>query len=273
MAENYEYIHNNEIKYTNTEYPGLAVVVKIDDISHDEDNKKHVKHAFHQHMGLINQELPFTTNIVDKLWMNGSMVRADYNISSTEGQRIKSILDNNFPGRFYDSNALNLVSEFSPNRPPYVNNSISWYHMENMPDDVKNDYSLPYTKYMNWYGMKFDRTTDAILLKAILEIEDPQAQSLIAKAKPNFPRLDSRTPENSYIALIHNSDGTVTDQVDFFLNCSDVFIKEFCDANSLTFPYDYSDKNLRDRIWTWGIVFNRRTGEPTHVKAYERTYT
>ena len=279
MAENYEYMNGNDdygyrsIKYTHSEYPDLKIVVNITDHTADADNKKHVKHAFHAYIGNTKQALAFTTNVVDKLWMGGSMIRTDYNISSTEGQRIKGILDTNYSGRTYDGNNRNLVSEFVPNREPYVNNSISWYHMDTMPDSVKTDYNLSYTKYMDWYGMKFDRTTNAILLKAVLELEDPQAQSLIANAKPNFPRLDSRSPENSYIALIHNADGSVTNQVDFFLCCSDIFIKEFCDANSLTFPYDYSDKSLRDRIWTWGIVFNRTTGAPIHVKAYERTYT
>lgn len=275
MSETYEYIEDNTaIKYTNSEYPGRSTYVYVDDHTADTDNKLHVKHAFHQNIGnTVQGSIAFKSNVEDGLWMNGSLVRTDYNIASTEGQRIKAILDNKFPGRSYDSNSLNLVSEFSPNRPPYTNNSISWYHMDTMPDSVKTDYSLPYTKYMDWYGMKFDLTTNEVLLKVVLELEDPQAQSLISEAKPNFPRLDSRSSENSYIALIHESDGTVTDQVDFFLCCSDIFIKEFCDANSLTFPYDYSNKTLRDKIWTWGIVFNRTTGNPIHVKAYERTFT
>ena len=66
--------------------------------------------------------------------------------------------------------------------------------------------------------------------------------------------------------------GNIDVNADYYICCSDVHIKEFCDANSLTFPYDYSDKSLRDKIWTWGVVFNRTTGEPTHVKAYERTF-
>lgn len=274
MSETYEYIENNTaIKYVNSEYPDMETIVYIDDHTADADNKLHVKHSFHQIIGNTEQAKPLTTNIVDTLWIDGSLTRTDYNIASTEGQRIKGILDTRFSGREYNSHPNNLVSEFSPNRPPYVNDSISWYDMQSMPDSLKTDYSCPYTKYMDWYGLKFDLTTNEVLLKVVLQLDDPQAQTLIATAKPNFPRLDSRTPENSYIALIHETDGTVTDQVDYFLCCSDVFIKEFCDANSLSFPYDYSNKTLRDKIWTWGIVFNRTTGNPIHVKAYERTYT
>ena len=44
MVENYEYIKNDEqIKYTNTEYPNLYITVEADRYN-DLDNKKKVKH-------------------------------------------------------------------------------------------------------------------------------------------------------------------------------------------------------------------------------------
>ena len=103
MTEQYEYINGNihygyrSIKYTHSEYPGMETIVNISDHTADADNKKYVKNAFHQYLGNMQQELSFTTNVVDKLWMGGLMIRTDYNISSTEGQRIKGILDTNYP--------------------------------------------------------------------------------------------------------------------------------------------------------------------------------
>ena len=277
MSESYEYIDNNKrLRYTNSEYPGVVSEVYVfedETINNDKANKLQARAAFDSYITSLQITKPLE-NITDKVWMNGSLARTDYSITSTEGQRIKGILDTNFPGTNYARDNRNLVSEFTPNREPYQNNSVSWYDMQAIPDSLKTQYSVNYNEYTDWYGMKFDLTTNKILLKVVIELDDPVAQELIEKARPNFPVQErevwNKTLQINYIALIHEPDGTVTNQVDFFLNCSDVRIKEFCDANSLTFPYDYSDKSLRDRIWTWGIVFNRTTGAPIHVKAYER---
>ena len=277
MSEAYEYIDNNKrLRYTNSEYPGVVSEVYVfedETINNDKANKLQARAAFDNYITNLQITKPLE-NITDKVWMNGSLARTDYSITSTDGQRIKGILDTNFPGTNYARDNRNLVSEFTPNREPYQNNSVSWYDMQAIPDSLKTQYGVNYTEYTDWYGMKFDLTTNKILLKVVIELDDPVAQELIEKARPNFPTQErevwNKTLQINYIALIHEPDGTVTNQVDFFLNCSDVRIKEFCDANSLTFPYDYSDKSLRDRIWTWGIVFNRTTGAPIHVKAYER---
>ena len=277
MSESYEYIDNNKrLRYTNSEYPGVVSEVYVfedETINNDKANKLQARAAFENYITNLQITKPLE-NITDKVWMNGSLARTDYSITSTDGQRIKGILDTNFPGTNYARDNRNLVSEFTPNREPYENNSVSWYDMQAIPDSLKTQYSVNYNEYTDWYGMKFDLTTNKILLKVVIELDDPVAQELIEKARPNFPTQErevwNKTLQVNYIALIHEPDGTVTNQVDFFLNCSDVRIKEFCDANSLTFPYDYSDKSLRDRVWTWGIVFNRTTGAPIHVKAYER---
>ena len=277
MSESYEYIDNNKrLRYTNSEYPGVVSEVYVfedETINNDKANKLQARAAFDSYITSLQITKPLE-NITDKVWMNGSLARTDYSITSTDGQRIKGILDTNFSGTNYARDNRNLVSEFTPNREPYQNNSVSWYDMQAIPDSLKTQYSVNYNDYTDWYGMKFDLTTNKILLKVVIELDDPVAQELIEKTRPNFPTQErevwNKTLQVNYIALIHEPDGTVTNQVDFFLNCSDIRIKEFCDANSLTFPYDYSDKSLRDRIWTWGIVFNRTTGAPTHVKAYER---
>ena len=277
MSESYEYIDSNKrLRYTNSEYPGVVSEVYVfedETINNDKANKLQARAAFENYITNLQITKPLE-NITDKVWMNGSLARTDYSITSTDGQRIKGILDTNFSGRNYARDNRNLVSEFTPNREPYENNSVSWYDMQAIPDSLKTQYSVNYNEYTDWYGMKFDLTTNRILLKVVIELDDPVAQELIEKARPNFPTQErevwNKTLQINYIALIHEPDGTVTNQVDFFLNCSDIRIKEFCDANSLTFPYDYSDKSLRDRIWTWGIVFNRTTGAPIHVKAYER---
>lgn len=277
MSESYEYIDNNKrLRYTNSEYPGVVSEVYVfedETINNDKANKLQARAAFDSYITSLQITKPLE-NITDKVWMNGSLARTDYSITSTDGQRIKGILDTNFSGTNYARDNRNLVSEFTPNREPYQNNSVSWYDMQAIPDSLKTQYSVNYNDYTDWYGMKFDLTTNKILLKVVIELDDPVAQELIEKTRPNFPTQErevwNKTLQVNYIALIHEPDGTVTNQVDFFLNCSDIRIKEFCDANSLTFPYDYSDKSLRDRIWTWGIVFNRTTGAPIHVKAYER---
>lgn len=277
MSESYEYIDNNKVlRYTNSEYPEVVSEVYVfedETINNDRANKAQAKSAFDNYITNLQITKPLE-NIIDKVFMDGNLVRTDHSINSTEGQRIKSILDTKFSGTDYARDSRNLVSEFVGSREPYTSNNISWYDMQEIPESLKTEYNLSYTKYTDWYGIKFNLDTNEKLLKVVLELEDPAAQELIEKAKPNFPTQErevwNKVTQINFIALIHNPDGTVTNQVDFFLNCSDIRIKEFCDKNRLTFPYDYSNKKIRDEICTWGIVFNRTTGEPIHVKAYER---
>ena len=111
-------------------------------------------------------------------------------------------------------------------------------------------------------------------MKIVVDIADTHALSLIdSEAFKKLPRIDSETGDNGFLAFIHSADGTVSEHTDFYITTSDVHIKEFCDENELTFPYDYSDKAIRDKIWIWGLVFNRNTGVFSHVKAYQRIYT
>ena len=273
MSENYEYIKNDEqIKYTNTEYPNLYITVEADRYN-DLDNKKKVKHAFHRNIGLGNVQM-IQPNMYDKVWMNGAHSRTDYNINSTDGQRIKGILDDNFSNITSDLHSTNLISEFAPNRPPYSNNSISLYNMEEASSSIKTTYGCSYTKYYNWYGLKFDLTTKTTSLKIVVDIADTHALSLIdSEAFKKLPRLDSEIGDNGFLAFIHNAEGTISEHTDLYITSSDIHIKQFCDENELTFPYDYSDKAIRDKIWIWGLVFNRNTGVFSHVKAYQRIYT
>ena len=43
--------------------------------------------------------------------------------------------------------------------------------MQAMSDSLKTSYGCSYTKYMDWYGMKFDLTTNNILLKVVVSAE------------------------------------------------------------------------------------------------------
>ena len=160
----------------------------------------------------------------------------------------------------------NLVSEFQANRPPYVNDSISWYNFEEPSKELKAQYGLNYTRfrYQPWYGLKFDLTTEEISLKVVLWRD--QLPGAYDDNLPEDPRGDS------FVARIHDSSGNVSPWCDYYINTSDIHIKEWCDEHGLTFPYDYDNKTIRDKVWIWGIVFNFDTGEVTHVKAYERNY-
>lgn len=271
MSENYEYINNNtEIKYTNTEYPDFYITVEADGAD-DADNKLKVKHIFHERVAYYNP-MQETMNICDKVWMEGQHVRSDYYSTVEESKELVNTLNTKFPGTNYQKYGKNLISKFNPKRKPYNNTSISWYSMEEIPDNLKEKYKCNYSKYMTWYGLKFDLTTNKVLLKAVVDIEDIIAEHYLKNIYIKLPRLDTRAVDGAFLAFLHYEDGRVSSYGDLYLRCSDIFIKEFCDLNNLKFPYDYSNKNIRDNVWIWGIVFDRITGEFKHVKAYERIY-
>lgn len=272
MAETWTYLNDNElIQYEHSEYPNFVANISpiYDENGLNDARSKHAaKMAFHGSVADLNMipKRNDMSDMTDKVWMNGSLVRTDYNIATTEGQRIKGILDTRFPGRTYDAHALNLVSEFQANRPPYVNDSISWYNFEEPSKELKTQYGLNYTRfrYQPWYGLKFDLTTEEISLKVVLWRD--QLPGAYDDNLPEDPRGDS------FVARIHDSSGNVSPWCDYYINTSDIHIKEWCDEHGLTFPYDYDNKTIRDKVWIWGIVFNFDTGEVTHVKAYERNY-
>ena len=266
MSEGYEIV-GKEIQYTNSEYPGFSV--RSRKYKSEEVSKRRAKQKFNEIIGCRNHT--FNSNVVDKVWLNGSHARTDYNINSTEGQRIKGILDTNFSTLTYDTNDLNLISEFTPTRPPYINNSISWYDIQEVPGSLKTSYGCSYEKYCSWYGLKFDLTTNNVLLKVVVSADDELAKSMTSSATLPLSKFPVST-DFCYFAFIHDLEGNINENADFYIYTSDIHIKEFCTVNDLAFPYNYSDTEVRDRIWCWGIVFNRLTGVPTHVKAYERTF-
>lgn len=215
--------------------------------------------------------LDANNNWRDDVYMDNTISRVEYTIGKTEGQAIVDLLEATWPDEVsdYNSHPDNSVSEFTPSRQPYANNSISWYDFSGEPSaSQKSAYSLSYSAYMPWYGLKFDRVTEEVKLKAVVTRDG------LLSMYPNA--LDNITlPEiwdMPFFARIHSKDGSVDERIDVYQNCPKSIMKEWCEDNSVTFPYDETDTSITDNLVCWGIVYNVTTGNIEHVKAYKRTY-
>lgn len=225
-----------------------------------------------QHNEEQNQKFILDTRTFrDDVYMDGTLSKSDYSINSTTGQSIVSLLETTWPDEVssYTQFTYNLASEFSPNRLPYVNNSISWYSFEEPTNDIKTTYNLSYSSYMPWYGLKFDKVTEEVMAKIVL----PQQAFLEA-----FPTaLDNVTlPEFwndiRFFAKIHKKDGSVDTYFDVYANSPEDLMDEWCTENNISFPYDKTDTSIKSNLLIWGLTIDGITGEIAHVKAYTRTY-
>lgn len=265
---------NTQLTLSDTDYEGFTAGIDsvfIDGILQDTESKEIALKAFDSGIALNNLQNSMVTKVIcDNVWMNGIHARTDHNITSAVGAQIVARLEDQFSNDHdWCAHDINLVSEFEPNRPPYANPSISWYNFETTSDALRAEYGLTYSSnhYKPWYGIKFDKVTAEQTLKVVLEKE----------ALDITYYTDGTLPEpvgaGSFVARLHNIDGTVSEYCDYYIITSARHIKEWCDASGHTFPYDYDNTILRDKVWIWGIVFHYDTGVVSHVKAYERNRT
>jgi len=257
-------------KLTDTNYSGFEVAG---------DNDDHVKDNFIQAikrevLGTMAATQASNTNFRDDTWMDGNFRPQNYTVGTTQGQAIVAKLEADWADEVpdYSSYAINLVAEGAADRLPYVNDWISWYNFEEPSTAIKTAYSLSYTKYCNWYALKFDKTTKEVMAKIVL----PNDEFVSTYGEPDLGSISLpawfKGENGRYFARIHKKDGTYDDHYDIYMHAPISLMKEWIDANSLTFPYDISSVDLKNSLHSWGITVKESTNEIRHIKAYARTF-
>lgn len=208
-------------------------------------------------------------SIREDVYMAGSIARSDYSIDTDEGNAIVDKLEASWPDFIpdYKSHSTNFVSEFNPIRLPYTNSSISFYNMEEPSEALKTHFGLDYNSYMNFYGLKFNKTTSDVLMKVMInqhEMYDAHPE-LCQKIDNIIPTLGSH-----FFGLIYNSDGELTPLIDVYFTVGYDIVEEWLEGTDLSIPY--TDKSLTSNLIFWGGVYNIEQDKITHIKAYIRNY-
>ena len=243
------------------------------------ENKADVEDAYIQFammeaLGPMSETLKTNTNFRDDTWMDGNFRPQNYSVGTTQGQAIVAKLEADWASEVpnYSAHSNNLVAEGAADRLPYVNDWISWYNMEEPSSAIKTTYSLSYTRYCNWYALKFDKTTKDVMAKIVL----PNDVFVAEYGEPNLGSISLpawfKKENGRYFARIHKKDGTYDDHYDIYIHAPIALMKEWIDANSLTFPYDISSVDLKNNLHSWGITVKESTNEIRHIKAYARTF-
>ena len=218
------------------------------------------------HIASINE-----TQVKDTTYLNGSATRTDYAVGTTQGQAIVTKLNNDFSGEVssFDNNTMNLVGEYTAQRPPYnVNNNISFYNFDVPTDTIKNSFGATYQEYKEWYGLKFDTVTNDVLAKFVIPETEMKRVDV-----DTYNEINALLPTHSYqfYARIHDKSSNINENVDVYFQADPSVMKSWCTANSYTFPYDTTDDTIEPLLFIWGCVYNTTSETITHVKAYART--
>ena len=211
------------------------------------------------------------TQVKDTTYLNGSATRTDYAVGTTQGQAIVTKLNNDFSGEVssFDNNTMNLVGEYTAQRPPYnVNNNISFYNFDAPTDTIKNSFGATYNEYKSWYGLKFDTVTNDVLAKFVIPESEMKRVDV-----DTYNEINALLPPHSYqfYARIHDKSSNINENVDVYFQADPSVMKSWCTANSYTFPYDTTDNTIEPLLFMWGCVYNTTSETITHVKAYART--
>ena len=218
------------------------------------------------HIASIN-----ATQVKDTTYLNGSATRTDYAVGTTQGQAIVATLNDDFSGEVssFDNNTMNLVGEYTAQRPPYnVNNNISFYNFDAPTDTIKNSFGATYQEYRDWYGLKFDTVTNDVLAKFVIPETEMKRVDV-----DTYNEINALLPPHSYqfYARIHDKSSNINENVDVYFQADPSVMKSWCTTNSYTFPYDTNDNTIEPLLFIWGCVYNTTSETITHVKAYART--
>jgi hypothetical protein len=212
-----------------------------------------------------------STQVKDTTYLNGSATRTDYAVGTTQGQAIVATLNDDFSGEVssFDNNTMNLVGEYTAQRPPYnVNNNISFYNFDVPTDTIKNSFGATYQEYKKWYGLKFDTVTNDVLAKFVIPESEMKRVDV-----DTYNEINALLPPHSYqfYARIHDKSSNINENVDVYFQADPSVMKSWCTTNSYTFPYDTTDNTIEPLLFIWGCVYNTTSETITHVKAYART--
>jgi len=227
---------------------------------------------YQENLGIIKSQLEYVNTVTDAhdvTYMNGGLARHDYAVGTTEGQAIVAKLEETWPDEVssYTTHSKNLVAEYLILRPPYTNNTISFYNFEEPSDAIKTTFNATYEQYKPWYGLKFDTVTESVLAKFVIPAQEME------RVDPTvYTAVSNHLPISSYhfYARIHDKSNNVNENIDVYFMADPVFVGAWCTENSYIFPYDITDLTIAPKLLIWGCVYNTVSGEITHVKAYTR---
>jgi hypothetical protein len=237
-------------------------------------SKKAVLGSWEMHLGAGHKHFAYRQEHEgnewrDDVYMNGQLIRQDINISTDAGSAIVDQLEAGWDGFIpnYRTRSSNLVSEFSPVRPPYTNDSISFYEQNPPSDALISQFELDYESYLPWYGLKFDKVDNSnVSIKVVLQSgEMHRAHADIAE------KIESKIPVwgNHFFAVIYNSDNEMNENVDVYFHASYDVVREWAEPG-LRMPH--TENSYNDNLWIWGAVYNTTSNEITHLKSYIRYY-
>lgn len=217
----------------------------------------------------LNAQSNIGKSLRDDVYMAGSIARQDYSIDTTEGSALVDELEAGWEDFIpdYRRDNKNLVSEFTPMRPPYINNSISYYDMQEPTSELKTYFSLPYNTYIPFHGLKFDKTTSDVVIKAMITpdemyIHHPDLCKTIDKIIPSVG--------THFFGVIYNSSGEMSPLIDVYFTVGYDIGSKWCQSIGSALPY--TDESLTPKLSYWGGVYNADIAKMTHVKAYITNY-
>ena len=230
--------------------------------------------VYQENLGIIKSQLEYIGTVTesaarDDIYMNGVLARHDYAVGTTQGQAIVAKLEETWADEVssYTTHSKNSVAEYLILRPPYTNNTISFYNFEEPSDAIKTTFNATYEQYNHWYGLKFDTVTESVLAKFVIPEQEME------RVDPTvYNAVSNHLPISSYhfYARIHDKSNNVNENIDVYFMADPVFVGAWCTENSYIFPYDITDLTIAPKLLIWGCVYNTVSGEITHVKAYTR---
>ena len=248
--------------------PGAEIVV--DELASENEVLK----TWHENVGSVKSQMESIMSVnpastMDVTYMGGLVARTDYSIGTTQGQaiveKLQATWSNEIPS--FTTNPSNLVAEYPARRPPYTNNSISFYNFEEPSNAIKTTFNATYKQYNPWYGLKFDTVTEDVLAKFVIPAKEMQ------RVDPtSHDDVVNKLPGGSYhfYARLHDKSNTVFENVDVYFSTAADIMETWCTENSYTFPYDKTDITIEPAILIWGCVYNTTNKTFTHIKAYTR---
>lgn len=203
---------------------------------------------------LINAPDVYNQTFRENVWANGTLYRTAYSVDTTTGESILQNLVENFPDEVIDSDKLNWIGYNSVNvRPPYTNSTISFYIWKNIPDEIRLSYNIMEKDIMPWYGKKYDLTTKEIMIK--VPFNDPYV------GPEDLPLGTYR-----FYGKIYRQNGTVDNNIDYYVACPTEEIREYCARHGFNFP---CPDDALEYVNLWSIVYKSDTLTPIMVKAYD----
>ncbi len=213
-----------------------------------------------------NIEPEFTRNLRDAVYMNGEIKRIDYSCDRPEAMTEINRLVEAFPEYTVEqltSEAQNVIGQYGAYRPPYNDNSISFYDFTKPSSETLAAYGCDVDTYgddlLGWHGIKHDLTN---LTKTAKFVFAQSHGTYLTNSPTSLP-----TNRSIFFARIHNADGTVEPWVDVYIISTINYMREWCEEHSLTFPLP---DDVTDQPWCFSVVYNDDTGEMINVKAYIR---